>query len=83
MSQVQFLSTDAAHAMQRKHSKLLRDLDRVRSMLPPELAARLLARVDVPGRGGKTIRAYRLPGARWPCCSWARPRRWPLPGRRA
>ena len=63
MSQIQFLSTDAAHGMQRKHSKLLRDLDRVRSMLPPELAARLLARVDVPGRGGKTIRAYRLPGA--------------------
>lgn len=57
------LSTDAAHGMQRKHSKLIRDLDRVRSMLPPELAARLLARVDVPGRGGKTIRAYRLPRA--------------------
>ncbi len=49
--------------MQRKHSKLMRDLDRVRSMLPPELAARLLVRVDVPGRGGKTIRAYRLPRA--------------------
>lgn len=57
------LSTDAAHGMQRKHSKLMRDLDRVRSMLPPELAAHLLERVDVPGRGGKTVRAYRLPRA--------------------
>ncbi|MGE9986002.1 hypothetical protein [Desulfovibrio sp. SGI.169] len=55
------LSIDAAHGMQRKHSKLMRDLDRVRSMLPPELAARLLARVDVPGKNGKTVRAYRLP----------------------
>lgn len=55
------LSIDAARGMQRKHSKLLRDLDRVRSMLPPDLAARLLVRVDLPGRGGKTIRAYRLP----------------------
>lgn len=55
------LSTDAARGMQRKHSKLVRDLDRVRSMLPPELAARLLARVDVPGKNGKTVRAYRLP----------------------
>lgn len=55
------LSTDAARAMQRKHSKLVRDLDRVRSMLPPDLATRLLVRVDVPGRDGKTIRAYRLP----------------------
>lgn len=55
------LSIDAARGMQRKHSKLLRDLDRVRSMLPPDLAARLLVRVDLPGRGGKTIHAYRLP----------------------
>ena len=30
------LSTDAAKGMQRKHSKLMRDLDRVRSMLPPD-----------------------------------------------
>lgn len=55
------LSTDAARGMQRKHSKLLRDLDRVRSMLPPDLATRLLVREDVAGRGGKAIRAYRLP----------------------
>ena len=55
------LSIDAARGMQRKHSKLIRDLDRVRSMLPPDLAARLLVRVDLPGRDGKTIRAYRLP----------------------
>lgn len=63
MSQFQLLSTDAARGMQQKHSKLMRDLDRVRSMLPPTLAARLLVRVDVPGRGGKTVRAYRLPRA--------------------
>lgn len=55
------LSIDAAHGMQRKHSKLMRDLDRVRSMLPPDMAARLLVREDVCGRDGKRIRAYRLP----------------------
>lgn len=55
------LSTDAARGMQRKHSKLMRDLDRVRSMLPPETAARLLVRVDVRGADGRVVRAYRLP----------------------
>lgn len=75
------LSTDAARGMQCKHSKLIRDLDRVRSMLPPDLAARLLVRVDLPGRDGKTIRAYRLPrmalallimgGARRVAVTWA------------
>ena len=29
---------DAAKGMQRKHSKLMRDIDRVRSILPPEFA---------------------------------------------
>ena len=55
------LSIDAARGMQRKHSKLIRDLDRVRSLLPPDFAARLLVRVDLPSRDGKTTRAYRLP----------------------
>lgn len=50
-------------------------------MLPPDLAARLLVRVDLPGRDGKTTRAYRLPrmalallfmgGARRVAVTWA------------
>ena len=35
-----FLTTlDAAKGMQRKHAKLMRDIDRVRSILPPDFAA--------------------------------------------
>ena len=30
---------DVAKGMQRKHSKLIRDIDRVRSILPPDFAA--------------------------------------------
>ena len=30
---------DAAKGMQRKHAKLMRDIDRVRSILPPDFAA--------------------------------------------
>ena len=30
---------DAAKGMQHKHSKLMRDIDRVRSILPPDFAA--------------------------------------------
>ncbi len=30
---------DAAKGMQRRHTKLLRDIDRVRSILPPDFAA--------------------------------------------
>ena len=30
---------DSAKGMQRKHSKLMRDIDRVRSILPPDFAA--------------------------------------------
>lgn len=43
------LSTDAAKGMQRKHSKLMRDLDRARSMLPPDLADALMEPVDLMG----------------------------------
>ena len=55
------LSTDAARGMQRKHSKLVRDLDRVRSMLPPEMAAQLLQRVTAWNKDGGEMRAYRIP----------------------
>ena len=54
------LSTDAAKGMQRKHSKLMRDLDRARSMLPPDLADALMEPVDLMGWDGSG-RAYRLP----------------------
>ena len=30
---------DAARGMQRRHAKLLRDIDRIRSILPPDFAA--------------------------------------------
>lgn len=55
------LSTDAAKGMQRKHSKIMRDLDRVRSMLPPGQARRLFQRVSTWDKDGKEVRAYRLP----------------------
>ena len=55
------LSTDAAKGMQRKHSKLMRDLDRARSMLPPDLAKNLLQRVSAWDKDGREIRGYRLP----------------------
>ena len=44
---------DAAHGLQRKHSKLMRDIDRVRSILPPGFAAAAFipaARIDAEGR---------------------------------
>ena len=51
---------DAARGMQRKHSKLMRDLDRARSMLPPDLADALMEPVDLMGWDGSG-RAYRMP----------------------
>lgn len=44
---------DAARGLQRKHSKLMRDIDRVRSILPPGLAATAFIpaiRIDAEGR---------------------------------
>ena len=38
---------DAAKGMQRRHTKLLRDIDRLRSILPPDFAA--TARIDAAG----------------------------------
>ena len=43
---------DAAKGMQRKHAKLMRDIDRVRSILPPDFAASAFipdARIDAAG----------------------------------
>lgn len=44
---------EAAKGMQRKHSKLMRDIDRVRSILPPGFAATAFipaVRIDAEGR---------------------------------
>ena len=43
---------DAAKGMQRKHAKLMRDIDRGRSILPPDFAASAFipdARIDAAG----------------------------------
>ena len=43
---------DAAKGMQRRHTKLLRDIDRLRSILPPDFAATAFipdARIDAAG----------------------------------
>ena len=43
---------DAARDMQRRHAKLLRDIDRLRSILPPDFAATAFipdARIDAAG----------------------------------
>lgn len=43
---------DAARGMQRRHAKLLRDIDRLRSILPPDFAATAFipdARIDAAG----------------------------------
>ena len=43
---------EAAEGMQHKHSKLMRDIDRVRSILPPDFAATAFipdARIDAAG----------------------------------
>lgn len=55
------LSTDAARGIQRKHSKLMRDLDRIKSMLPPEQSVRLFQRVSAWDKDGREMRAYRIP----------------------
>lgn len=53
------LSTEAALGLQVKHSKLMRDLDRVRSILTPEKADRMMLPIMyTDGKG--TRRAYAL-----------------------
>lgn len=55
------LSIDAARGLRRSHAVLLADLDRARSMLPPDLADALMEPVDLLGWEGPERRAYRLP----------------------
>lgn len=59
------LSTDAALSLQWKHSKLMRDLDRLVAMLPPETARRYFRSVRVTIKGKKK-RAFCLNGKAWP-----------------
>lgn len=65
---------DAAQGMQRKHSKLLRDIDRVRSLLPPEFAAQVFPALAYTDAHGRIHRAYRLTIAALPflCMGQAR-----------
>ena len=51
---------DAAKGMQRKHSKLMRDIDRVRSILPPEFAETAFTPDAQTSSAGKRQRFFRL-----------------------
>ena len=51
---------DAAKGMQRKHSKLMRDIDRVRSILPPEFAETAFTPDAQTSAAGKRLRFFRL-----------------------
>ncbi len=51
---------DAAKGMQRKHSKLMRDIDRVRSILPPEFAETAFTPDAQTSAAGKRQRFFRL-----------------------
>ena len=55
------LSIDAARGMQKKHGHIMRDLDRVASMLSPEERKRWLTPATYTNGRGKTHRAYSLP----------------------
>ena len=50
----------AAKGMQRKHSKLMRDIDRVRSILPPEFAETAFTPDAQTSAAGKRQRFFRL-----------------------
>ena len=52
---------DAAKGMQRKHSKLMRDIDRVRSILPPEFAETAFTPDAQISPAGKRQRFFHLP----------------------
>ena len=55
---------DAAKGMQRKHAKLLRDIDRLRSTLPPDFAASAFipdARIDAAGQRSSVLTRDILP----------------------
>lgn len=61
-----FLSTEVAHGLQIKHGKLVRDLDRVRSMLPPNFAAEAMILDTITNTRGIERRCYRLTAAALP-----------------
>ena len=51
---------DAAKGMQRKHSKLMRDIDRVRSILPPDFASTAFTPDAQTSPTGKRQRFFHL-----------------------
>lgn len=55
------LSTDAARGMMKKHSHVMRDLTRVRSMLSPEEQNRWLILTTIENGKHKGKRAYKIP----------------------
>ncbi|MFQ8735345.1 MAG: hypothetical protein ACLSAH_04250 [Bilophila wadsworthia] len=67
------LTLDAARGMQRRHAKLLRDIDRLRSILLPDFAATAFipdARIDA---AGNRQRFFHSPVTPCPSSSWGRP----------
>lgn len=57
------LSTDVARHFQKKHLHILRDIDRILSVSPPERKSNFgFTLIDVPGPNGavRQVRAYRL-----------------------
>ena len=51
---------DAARGMQRRHAKLLRDIDRLRSILPPDFAATAFIPDAQTNAAGNRQRAFVL-----------------------
>lgn len=51
---------EAAKGMQRKHSKLIRDIDRVRSILPPDFAETAFTPDAQTSAAGKRQRFFHL-----------------------
>ena len=54
------LSVDVARNFQRQHSHVLREIDRLRSILPKSFNASNFGRVDIPDAKGEKRRAYLL-----------------------
>ena len=54
------LSTDVARHFQRRHSHILRDIDRLRSILPKSFNAPNFGPVELPDAKGEKRRAYQL-----------------------
>ena len=54
------LSTDVARDYQQKHSRILREIDRIRSLLPKDFTARNLGRTGYTDASGRRRPAYLL-----------------------